>query len=249
MEKINVLGVKVHRVTMSDAVNRVISFLENKQKSIVYTPNSEIIMECQTNEKLSLAMKEADLVIPDGIGIVLASKIIKKPLSERVTGIDLMEKILNYANEKGKSIFILGGRPGVAQKCGENILKRYPNIKLKGTHHGYFKGQHIGMENHSEEVQVLELINYLKPDILFVAFGAPKQELWIQRYKDELDAKLFMGVGGSVDVYAGEVKRAPKIYQNLGLEWFYRLVKEPWRYKRMMALPKFVIEVIKRGQN
>ncbi len=244
MEKINVLGVPVHKVDMNEALNTASSFFENDKKSVIITPNSEIVMMAKDDEQFLNIIKEADLVIPDGIGLVIASKIIKNPLKERVTGIDLMENILNYCNESNKSIFILGGKPGVADKAVENIVEKYPNIKKSGAHHGYFKGHHIGHEGHDEEKEVLKKINELKPDILFVAFGAPKQELWIQKYKDEVNVSVLMGVGGSVDVYAGEVTRAPEFYQKFGLEWLYRLVKEPWRYKRMMLLPKFIVHVI-----
>ena len=243
MEKINVLGVPVHKVDMNEALNTASSFFDRDKKSVIITPNSEIVMMAKEDEKFLNIIKEADLVIPDGIGLVIASKIIKNPLKERVTGIDLMENILNYCNENNKSIFILGGKPGVADRAVENIVKKYPNIKKSGSYHGYFKGHHIGHEGHDEEKEVINKINELKPDILFVAFGAPKQELWIQRYKDEVNTSILMGVGGSVDVYAGEVKRAPEFYQKFGLEWLYRLVKEPWRYKRMMLLPKFIVQV------
>lgn len=249
MEKIHVLGVPVDKVNMSEALGRAVNLLENKDKSVIYTPNSEIVMMAKDDKNLLDAIKEADLIIPDGIGLVLASKVIKKPLTERVTGIDLMENLLRYCNDNKKSIYIIGGKPGTADKAGKNIGEKYPNINVLGTYHGYFKGQHIGQEGHEEEIAVIKKINELKPDVLFVAFGAPKQELWIKRYKGEINTKLFMGVGGSVDVYAGEVDRAPQFYQNFGLEWLYRLIKEPWRYKRMMALPKFVIEVLLRGKN
>lgn len=244
MEKIDILGVPVHKVDMKEALNASSNFFNKDEKSIIVTPNSEIIMMAKDDEKFLNIIKEADLVIPDGIGLVIASKIVKNPLKERVTGIDLMENILNYCNENNKSIFIIGGKPGVADKAAQNIVKKYPNIKNWGSHHGYFKGYHIGYEGHDEEKEVINKINEIKPDILFVAFGAPKQELWIQKYKNEIDTSVLMGVGGSVDVYAGEVKRAPKIYQKLGLEWLYRLIKEPWRYRRMMLLPKFIVQVI-----
>lgn len=244
MEKINILGVPVHKVDMNEALNVSSSFFDTDKKSVIVTPNSEIVMMAKDDEKFLNIIKEADLVIPDGIGLVIASKIIKNPLNERVTGIDLMENILNYCNENNKSIFILGGKPGIADRAVENIVKKYPNIKKSGSYHGYFKGHHIGHEGHDEEKEVINKINELKPDILFVAFGAPKQELWIQRYKDEVNTSILMGVGGSVDVYAGEVQRAPEFYQKFGLEWFYRLVKEPWRYKRMMLLPKFIVQVV-----
>lgn len=249
MEKIHVLGVPIDKVNMNEALDKAVDLLENKDKSVIYTPNSEIVMMAKDDKNLMSAIKEADLIIPDGIGLVLASKVIKKPLTERVTGIDLMENLLKYCNDKKKSIYIIGGKPGTADKAGKNISERYPNINVLGTHHGYFKGQHIGLEGHEEEIAVISKINELKPDVLFVAFGAPKQELWIKRYKDEINTKIFMGVGGSVDVYAGEVERAPEFYQKFGIEWLYRLIKEPWRYKRMMALPKFVIEVLLKGKN
>ena len=245
METLEVLGVPVHKVNMDQALSRAITFIDGEGKSVIFTPNSEIVMMAKENEELLSAIKKSDMIIPDGIGLVLASKIMKSPLSERVTGIDLMEKILKYCDENKKSIYILGGKPGVSEKALENIGIKYPNINTLGSFHGYFKGHHIGQEGHTEEIEVLNNINALKPDVLFVAFGAPKQELWIDRFKEEISAKLFIGVGGSVDVYAGTVKRAPMFYQKTGLEWFYRLAKEPWRYKRMMMLPKFVIEVLK----
>lgn len=248
MSKFNVLGVNVDRVDMKEALSIVKGFLKDGGKHKVFTPNSEIVMNALEDDKLMKALNSCDLVIPDGIGLVLASKILKKPLVERVTGIDLMEEILKYANEEEKSIFIVGGKPGVSQMACDNISKKYSGIKIAGNHNGYFKGNHTGNPGHEEELKVIDLINESKPDILFVAFGAPKQEFWIEENIDRIDSKVFMGVGGSVDVYADVVKRAPVIYQKLCLEWFYRLVKEPWRYKRMMKLPLFVIEVLKRGR-
>lgn len=246
MEILQVLGVPVHKVNMNEALNKAIDFIEGDKKSVIYTPNSEIVMMAKENAELLKVIKKSDMTIPDGIGLVLASKIMKNPLSERVTGIDLMENILKYCNQNKKSIYILGGKPGVSEMALENISIKYPNINALGAYHGYFKGQHIGKEGHDEEVKVINIINGLNPDVLFVAFGAPRQEIWIDRFKGKINAKLFIGVGGSVDVYAGTVKRAPVFYQKTGLEWLYRLIKEPWRYKRMLSLPKFIIEVLKK---
>lgn len=244
MKKLDMLGIQVDKVNMAEAIKKVIEFENNEKTSIIVTPNSEIIMQAKKDPELFSIINGADMVIPDGIGIVIASKILKDPLQERVTGIDLMEEILKYANKNQKSIYILGSKIGVADKAAQNISEKYPNLKIAGTHHGYFKGFHLGIKNHPEEKKVLDEINQVKPDFLFTAFGAPKQEKWMNEYKEILDVKVAIGVGGSIDVYAGEVKRAPKIYQKLCLEWFYRLVKEPWRYKRMLEIPKFLIQVI-----
>lgn len=249
MKRLKILGVPIDKVDMDSAISRVADCLRQKKKCVVCTPNSEIVMLAQKSGELRNFIETADLVVPDGIGLVLASRIVKNPLSERVTGIDLMDRILGYCSENGKSVFIMGSRPGVAEKAAANISQKFKDISFAGTHHGYFKGYHTGCENSPEEVEVIEKINAAKPDVLFIAMGAPKQELWISKHKDRLDATIIMGVGGSADVYAGEVQRAPMAYQKLGLEWLYRLIKEPWRYKRMMALPAFVVEVIKRGEN
>jgi N-acetylglucosaminyldiphosphoundecaprenol N-acetyl-beta-D-mannosaminyltransferase len=155
---------------------------------------------------------------------------------ERVTGVDLMFRILDYCHQQGKSIFIFGGKPGVADEAGRNINRKFPNIKIVGSRDGYFKTE--------EEKGIVDQINGSGPDVLFVALGAPKQEKWIDQYKDQLNVRIAMGVGGSVDIWAGTAKRAPEIYQKLGLEWFYRLIKEPWRYKRMLVLPKFMLQVL-----
>ncbi|WXR62276.1 WecB/TagA/CpsF family glycosyltransferase [Peptostreptococcaceae bacterium AGR-M142] len=247
-EKIDILGLNICRVNMKDAMNFVKIAIEKKQKSIIFTPNSEIVMVANKDEEFKNILNKADLLVPDGIGLVLASKYLKKELQERVTGIDLMEEMLKYANQEKKSIYILGAKEGVAKKACENIKLKYNNIDVKGSYHGYFKGFHIGMKNHIEEQLVLKEINEKKPDILFVAFGAPKQEKWINEFKDEIGANIFIGVGGSIDVYAGNVKRAPKIYQKLCIEWLYRVIKEPFRIKRIMLLPLFILKVLKNNK-
>lgn len=248
MEKIKILGVPIDRVDMKEAVRRSILALEEKRKMFIMTPNSEIVMAANRDAKLLDVIGKADMTVPDGIGLLIASKIIRTPFLERVAGIDLMDNLLHYADEHHKSVFLLGGKPRVAEKAAEKIAEKYPGLRIAGHHHGYFKGMHTGAEGHPEEQRVLSLINEVKPDMLFVALGAPKQEYFIERYGKQLDARLFMGVGGSLDVYSGSVKRAPQIYQKLGLEWFYRGVKEPWRFKRMSVLPLFLLQVIRKGE-
>ncbi|WIF95312.1 WecB/TagA/CpsF family glycosyltransferase [Caminicella sporogenes] len=231
-----IFGVPIDKVTLEKAFNNFKMFMTDDKLSIITTPNTEIVMMANKDKELLEVLKNSNMNIPDGIGLIYASKIHKLEIPERVTGVDFMRKILEYCNDINGSIFILGGKPGVAQKACENIKKRFKNIEIKGFEHGYF--------NSEEEQIIIEKINKANPDVLFVALGAPRQEKWIYKNRKRLNAKVAIGVGGSVDIWAGTAKRAPVIYQKLGLEWFYRLLKEPWRYKRMTSLPKFILKVI-----
>jgi N-acetylglucosaminyldiphosphoundecaprenol N-acetyl-beta-D-mannosaminyltransferase len=167
---------------------------------------------------------------------VFASKVFNKPLKERVAGFDLMMEFVKWASHKDVSIYLLGAKPEVVEKAQSNLKNLYPSLKIVGFHHGYF--------NEKEEENIIEDINKRAAQVLFVALGAPKQEKWIYKNKEKLKVKIAMGVGGSFDVIAGKAKRAPEIYRKLGLEWLYRLIQEPWRYKRMSALPKFAFKVL-----
>ncbi len=244
MQKMTILGVSIDRVDMKEAVSRVAQALSNQKKFFIVTPNSEIVVNANKDKALFEIIKSADMVVPDGIGLVLASKIMKNPLKERVTGIDLMDNLLKFSSENNYRVYFIGGKEGIAYDAAQNIKKKYPNIVVAGTHHGYFKGAHNGDMNHPDEEEVINHINNAKADLVFVALGAPKQEKFISFNMDNLNAKVFMGVGGSLDVYAGTVKRAPQIYQKLGLEWAYRAIKEPWRIKRLGAIPIFALKVL-----
>ena len=239
MKKVNVMKVPIHSITMEEAYRTAISFFEEEGIKNIYTPNPEIVMLAQDNPTLMEALITADLVVPDGIGIIIASKIKNLGINQRVAGIDLMDKILQYCGENGKSFFILGGKPEITPLACKKIVDQYKGIKLAGYHHGYF--------SNDDDEKIVEEINSSSPDVLFVCLGAPKQELWINKNKHQLNCQIAMGVGGSVDIYAGTVKRAPVIYQKMGLEWFYRLAKEPWRFKRMLVLPKFLVHFIMKG--
>lgn len=238
-EQESILGVNFDVVNYEKALQKLIEFIneEDSKLKTVYTPNPEIVMLAQEDKELHRILDEADLVLADGIGVIIASKIKGLKLKDRVTGVDTMDKLLAYCGQNSKSIFILGGKPGVSELACKNIEKKYTGIKIAGYNHGYIKNQ-------SEENELINKINDKKPDVLFVCLGAPRQEKWINKNKNRLNCSIAMGVGGSVDVYAGIVKRAPVIFQNLGLEWFYRLVKEPSRFKRMLVLPKFLIKFI-----
>jgi len=241
---ISILGVNIDKITLDEAVERVKSFLKNDATNAIYTPNTEIVMLARKDCEFKNLLNRADLIIPDGIGLVYASRIKKKPLPERVTGVDLSNKILEIANDNGYSIFILGGKDGVAKEATENISKKYQNIRIAGYHHGYFKGTHIGYKGHEEEKRVINSINASNSDILFVGLGAPKQEIWIDENKSKLNCKVMIGNGGTIDIIAGRVKHAPAFYRNHGLEWLYRLAKQPKRIKRQMVLPLFVLKVL-----
>lgn len=233
----SILNIKFDIVNEDEALRKLITFLdEDFSLREVYTPNPEIVMLAQEDEELFKILSNADLVLADGIGLIIASKLKGLQLRHRVTGVDTMDKLLQYCGKNEKSFFIFGGKPGVAQIACENIKAKYKGIKVAGYHHGYF--------DEKDEIEIINKINNSKPDVLFVCLGAPKQEKWINKNKDKLNCALAMGVGGSVDVYAGVAKRAPKAFQKLGLEWLYRLLKEPWRIKRMVVIPKFLFRFV-----
>ncbi len=245
MNKISIMGVGINNTTKSEAGKLIRDRLYKGGDEIftVFTPNTEIVMFCNDDSDLRRIINKGSLVLPDGIGLIYASKIRKLPLKERVTGYDTSVEILNVAAEKGYKVFLLGGAPGVAEKASENICKEYGDI-VGGYQHGYFKGQHIGYADHDEETEIIKRINELKPDIIFVGLGSPKQEKWIDYHRDNLNTNLVIGNGGTIDVLSGNVKRAPQFYQKLGLEWLYRLVSDPKRIKRQILLPVFMLKIL-----
>lgn len=235
-ERINIMGVPVDMVNYEEALERFRVFVEEDGVSLIVTPNSEIVVNAGKNPELMDAIRQAEMVIPDGIGLVYASKILGHPLQERVTGIDFLGRALGYLAETGKTVFLFGSKPGVAENAGAKMQEAYPGLKVVGTRNGYFKEE--------EEEEILREINEAEPDLLCVALGSPKQELFVLKYKDRLKARAAIGVGGSLDVWSGDLKRAPEFYRKHGLEWLYRFIQEPSRYKRMAALPLFMLKVI-----
>lgn len=241
-ETLEILGISVDKVDMGKALSKFSELMDTEECSLIVTPNSEIILSATKDAALREIIASADLVIPDGIGIVHASKLLGQPLKERVTGIDFMEMILVWLQEHEKSIYLFGSKPGAEKQeavCDIAAKKKqlqYPKLKIAGTHHGYFKPE--------EEDSIVEEINASGADFLCVALGSPKQEDFISRRRKELKVKAAIGVGGSFDVWAGTLKRAPEFYREHGLEWLYRLIQEPSRYKRMAMLPVFMLKVI-----
>ena len=239
-KRLNVLGVGVDTFSMNEATDVLCGAMEKDEVFTVFTPNSEIILYAYKNPDYCSLLNRGDLITPDGIGVVYASKILKRPLPERVGGFDLANRVLEKIAGSGKSVYLFGGKPGVSEKASEKIKELYPGTVISGCADGYF--------DEEKERKIIEDINEKKPDLLFVCLGFPKQEIWIDKHKDELCAKVCMGIGGSLDVFAGEVKRAPKGFQKLGLEWLYRLLKQPSRAIRMLALPKFGFTVLFQGK-
>lgn len=231
----NVLGVGFDNITLDEALAAAQNLIKERSGAYMVTPNPEIVMLCRNNPELTGVIDGAALVLPDGIGIMYGAKILGTPLKQRIPGIDFISALMpRLAAGEFNRVFLLGSKPGVAEKAAAKLISLYPGIEMVGTNDGYF----------TDDETVVEKINAAEPDLLLVCLGAPKQELWMQKNAPALNAALIAGLGGALDVFAGEVKRAPSGMRRLGLEWLYRLIKEPWRAKRMIKLPIFIFYAI-----
>ena len=231
-----ILSVPFDVCTMDEAVAKVLGFFEDGRQHIVCTPNPEIVMEAQTDGQLMSILKAADLVVPDGVGVVWASQRTARPVPERVAGYDLCMRVLEEMAKTGKTAYFFGGAPDVAATAAKRAMKRFDRLKVLGAHNGYF--------DEAEERKLLQELKNNPPDLLLVGLGAQKQEKWIYENLRFTKVRVAIGVGGCFDVMAGNVKRAPKIFRKLGLEWFYRLISQPSRWRRMLRLPQFVLRVM-----
>ncbi|MGN1047625.1 MAG: WecB/TagA/CpsF family glycosyltransferase [Eubacteriales bacterium] len=235
--KINVRGLDFDDVTLDEAAEIVASRLEKAdgEPFSVFTPNAEILQLCIEHNKYYELFRSASMLIPDGIGVVKASKILGTPLRARVPGVELGERTIQIAAEKGYKVYFLGGKPGVAELAAKKMSEKYPGLCIAGTADGYFKK--AGEESDAEVKKIVAS----RADILFVCLGVPAQEKWIYENKKSLHGvKVCLALGGSLDVYSGTVKRAPAFFCRTGLEWLYRLLCEPKRIGRMLKLPKFL---------
>ena len=236
--RINVLGVGFDNVTMEEALARGRELLDAPGAHYVVTPNPEIVETCRADDEAMAAVNGADLVLPDGIGVIYGAKILKTPLKERVPGIEFGTAMIEYCARSGKSVFFLGAKPGVAEQAAENLKVRYPALIVAGTKDGYFK----------DDAAAAEAIRASGAQMALVCLGAPKQEKFMAAYGEATGARLLLGLGGSLDVFAGVAQRAPEFYVKHNLEWFYRLIKNPSRVGRMMKLPLFLVHVVgKKG--
>lgn len=231
-EKVTVLGAQISNGTIEEIADFLAERVRQKENTVVYTPNSEIIEQFRKDASLMELLNSADVLTADGIGVVYGAKILGTPLKGRAAGYDIACKLLEIGNREGFRFFLYGSKEEVCQLAKENLLKQYPGIQIVGTQNGYTK-EPVG-----------EKIAQTNPDVLFVCLGAKKQEEWIYHNKHLFSGTVFLGIGGSMDVFAGVVKRAPKIFIKLNLEWLYRLLKQPSRFIRMLALPRFLWQVI-----
>ncbi len=242
VQKTNIRGVYFANVTMDEAADFVEERIKAGEVTAIYTPNPEIVQMCIENESFYEVVNSAELIVPDGIGVVKASRILKTPLKQKVAGVELGERVLDIAARNNKGVFLFGGKDAtrtesgvsVADQCIPLFEKKFEGIRVVGTRDGYCK------KDGEENDETIRLINESGAEVLFVCLGAPLQENWIYQNRSRLpNVKVYLGLGGSLDVYSGNVKRAPKLFIKLGLEWFYRLLCEPKRIGRMMKLPKF----------
>lgn len=235
-KKIKILGIKIDVVDFKTTLVKIEQFIKSQKPHQIVTVNPEFVMTAQQDSEFKEVLNKADLSVPDGIGIVWASRLLGFPLKERVAGVDLVEQIAKLAAEKGYSIYFLGGREKVAEKTAFNLKKKFPALKIAGTESGS-----------PYELEIISKIKQASPSVLFVAFGHPKQEKWIYKYKNRLGVPVMIGVGGAFDFISKNVPRAPKWVQNIGLEWLFRLIKQPWRIKRQLALFRFAYLILKEA--
>lgn len=229
-----ILGYKVFNGTKDEFIKEILK----RDKNNIISGNPEVLFNGLNDEKLNSTFNSSDaIIIPDGVGTVIASKMVKKPVKEKIAGIEVMHEVLLQSIKESKGIYLLGAEEEVVKECVKNIKKDFKGINILGYHNGFFDLNNCD-----------DLINDIKskdPWAIFVAMGSPRQEKFINLIKDDTNCKIYMGVGGSFDIFAGKLERAPKWMIKLGLEWVYRVAKEPWRIKRLGAIPKFLWLVAK----
>lgn len=242
-----VLGVRVDRLSQRQALDMIDQLIALRRASDnalpcqqIVTVNTEFVMAAQRNTDFCQAINSAALVVADGIGVVWATHFVNSPAPERITGTDTLVALAKRCAEKGYRLYLLGAVPGVAEQTGVCLQTLAPGLQIAGTY--------AGSPAPAEEDAILERIRTANADVLCVAYGAPAQDLWIHRNLSRLPAAVAMGVGGAYDFLSGRQHRAPRAMQRMGLEWLYRLYREPWRWQRMLAIPRFIIQVLLKGR-
>ncbi len=234
--KTDIMGLQFDNITMEEALDAAKALLQGEHAARVVTPNAEIAYEALHDENMRTLLNSAELMLPDGAGVVLASKILKTPLKQKVAGVDFADGLLGVLETTGQSLYLLGSKPGIGELAAQKMMQKHPRLRIAGIADGYFQ----------DEAPVIDKINASGADVLFVCLGAPKQEQFMARHQKALHVKLMAGLGGTLDSFAGTVKRAPKWMIRLNLEWLYRLIKEPKRFKRMLRLPKYLWAVVRK---
>jgi N-acetylglucosaminyldiphosphoundecaprenol N-acetyl-beta-D-mannosaminyltransferase len=240
--KIDILGVQFDNVTLPEAVAIGAELARGEGFHYVVTPNPEIVNLARETKAYETVLNDASLVLPDGIGVIYAGKLLGTPLKERVPGIDFASGLLEQLAKENRRLFLLGAKPGVAEKAANTLKERYAGLVICGTQDGYFQ----------DSEAVIAQVRKAEAEVVFVCLGAPKQEQWMAQFGPQSGAKLMVGLGGALDVFCGDVQRAPAAWQKLGLEWCYRLLHQPSRFGRMAKLPFFLLTATKarlRGKN
>ena len=232
--KIDVMCLKFDSMTMDEALSRAEALLRGEKAAYVVTPNAEIAYEALHDGQLREMLNGADLMLPDGAGVVLASKLLRTPVKQKVAGVDFAAGLLGILERNGQSLYLLGGKTGIGELAAQKMLEAHPQLRIAGIADGYFQ----------DEAPVIAKINASGADALFVCLGAPKQERFMVQHQQELHVHLMAGLGGSLDAFAGTVQRAPAWMIRLNLEWLYRLIREPKRFRRMLRLPKYLWAVM-----
>lgn len=232
-----ILGIRVDNVDQTEAIERLLALAESGGTHQVVTVNPEFIMRAQTDEAFRAVLLAADLALADGVGLLWAARFLGAPLRGRATGTDSLILLAPHAARRGLSFFLLGAAPGVAEAAAARLQREVPGLRIAGTY--------AGSPSPEEEAEIVERVRQAAPHFLFVAYGAPQQDLWIARNLKRLGVPVAMGVGGAFDYVSGRAPRAPAILRRVGLEWLYRLIRQPWRWRRMLALPQFALRVLR----
>lgn len=236
----HLLGVPIDDVTYEEMLALVAEFVADKRTHQICTVNPEFVMAAQHDRGFMMVLNQADLCLPDGIGILWAARWCGRPLRERVAGVDSVDRIAGSAEREGWRLYLLGASPGVAERTAMILQGRYPSVQVAGTY--------AGSPAPDAEEEIVAHINAANADVLFVAYGAPRQDKWIARNAEHLDVRVAMGVGGAFDFIAGVARRAPPWMQSVGLEWLHRLLCEPWRWRRQLALLRFAWAIVRHGR-
>jgi N-acetylglucosaminyldiphosphoundecaprenol N-acetyl-beta-D-mannosaminyltransferase len=240
-ERVQILGIPIDCLTMAETMHRLESYARSDRPHFIITADAAGIVQAQSDPEYHALYSRADLVTPDSAGVLWAAKRAGHPLKERVSGVDIVDRACALSADKGYSIYFLGAEPGVAELAAEKMQLRHPGCNIVGTRHGYFPPE-------SDAIIALEVAE-LNPDFLFVAMGIPRQEKFILGTQEVIRARVAIGVGGSFDVFAGKVKRAPVLFQKLRLEWLWRTIQNPTKLAKVKLLPKFVAMVLRSGKS
>lgn len=233
---VSVFGVRVHAVSMDEAVRYILRFVQEGAPRQVVTADSSMVMMAQSDEHLREIINRADLVTPDSIGILWACRRHGIAMPERVSGVDIVSRLVQVSAQTGLRLYFLGAQPGVAEQAVKRLQAIYPGVQIVGCHHGYFPPE--------AEAGIVQQIREARPDVLCVALGIPKQEKWIDRYRHVLGVPVSIGVGGTFDVLSGRVRRAPLWMQRMGIEWLWRVTHNPRKISKVMLLPRFAWKVL-----